>query len=158
MPMEDIVFEAPDLGELELGKVFISAPSLKGVLQINTIDHDERVPLDITVNDGEVSIKRVDEQAVQVALVGNFYDNHENLHHPVFYRPQPEVKFRRVDDIHWTVENPQDVIDGNFRISVFADVISLYALQHQKRRRRQLTQRFYEGLIARTAALESSQQ
>lgn len=155
MPMEDIVFEAPDLGELEPGKVFISAPSLKGVLQINTIDHDERVPLDITVDDGEVSIKRVDEQPVQVALVGNFYDNHENLHHPVFYRPQPEVKFRRVDGVDWTVENPQEVIDGNFRISIFADVISLYALQHQKRRRRQLTQRFYEDLMAHKASLES---
>ncbi len=61
----------------------------------------------------------------------------------------------RHDDELWGVVNDQDVIDGSFRIGVFADVISLYALQHQQRQRRQLTQRFYEGAVALRTAHEN---
>ncbi len=155
MSIDTLLFEAEDLSKLEPGQVRISAPSFRGSLQINTITFDDRIPLDITVADGDVTVRRVDEQPILVDINGNLLDNHNNLRHPVFYRPQPEVRFMRHDDELWGVVNDQDVIDGSFRIGVFADVISLYALQHQQRQRRQLTQRFYEGAVALRTAHEN---
>ena len=152
---EKISFEAADLSKLERGKVFISAPSLNDVMQINAGRQDGKIPLDITIDEGSVLVKRVGGGPLQVAILGNFYNNHEDMTHKVFYRPQPEVHFTQVDETDWQIENGTDVIDGSFRIGVFADVLSLYALQHQRRQRRKLTQSFHTMLLEHRASIEA---
>jgi hypothetical protein len=148
MSTDKIVFEAEDLSKLEPGKVFISAPALDDVLQINVKKQNEIVPLDITVGNGSINVKRVDEKPLQVVIIGSFFDNHENASHRIFRRPQPEIQFAHVDGPMWQIENDQDIIGDGFRIGVFADVISIYGVQKQRRQRRQLTQRFYEHIEA----------
>ena len=120
------------LEELEPGKVSVRAPVAKDAVQVEWFGNiEELCELDVIVDPDSVSIKRKDEEELQINLYGEGIKD-VDYYSSVLGEPVDEIIFRRLGSFMWAVE-PEDVEVINLSgLQIFADVLGKQAKKKQR--------------------------
>ncbi len=139
----NVPIHVSEFDQLPDGIVPMSAPSYKGVLQINVQNFDDKPELHFEKSNDTIVIARIDERPVQADILG--FNPIYRLSGPVepspnvykvFARPVGEVRFERTDE-GWILGNPEAIALQALRLKTFAYKFGDYALEKLEKLRRQ---------------------